>query len=165
MSEVKLPYFPKQVATLNVSPFGVPELSCHKIYEQPLPNKVVFRVDVLESIRDIFGDECLYYRDYLYNIVAGNTANFGQSIRNLYKKFPTFRTFVNDEFYFGDTSRPIADRIKDMVQDRLTFSADNSKQYCMMSGGKFLVYTHYYLYFAFANKDVTPKIDGGIIVC
>lgn len=165
MLEVKLPYYPQQTATLSESPFGVPELSCPKIYENPLNNKVILRIDVLESLRDLLGDNCLYYRDHLYKLVSGNVPDFNKMLNSYYSKFPHFREYMNEEFYFGDTSRPISDRTLEHMNSLILQFETKVRSLCELAGGKYLVYTHYFLYYAYASKELVPQIDGGFVIC
>lgn len=165
MSEVKLPYYPKQIAILSESPFGVPELDCHKIYDSPLPNKIIYRIDMLEAVRTILGNEALFYRDQVYKLISGHVSDYGKCMQSFYNKFPAFREFVNSEYYYGERSIPITTRIKSGLHASINDRVQEINSICQASGGKYLVYTHCYLYFAFNLVCKVPACEGGIVIC
>ena len=122
-------------------------------------------MDLLEALRPILGDECMHYRQSVYNWMAGNTPDFSKTLHNFYRKFPHFRTYVNEEFYFGDTDVSISDRIQKQLADLLLEKGKQVYSTCDQSGGKLLTYTHYKVYYAYARKELIPEISGGTIIC
>lgn len=165
MSEVKLPYYPQVQATMSASPFGVPEISCPTIYDTPLSNKFILRIDLLAPLTRLMGDECMRNRAKLYELVSGNTVEPRKLLKSYYSKFPMFREFVNDEFYFGDTSKDIYDRILAHMQRTINDCANETQDACILTGGKYLVMTHDFLYYAYKSRHAIPKVVGGTVIC
>ncbi len=166
MYQVNLPYC-RMMGTVNETPFGVPELDNPKVYDNPIPNKVILKVDLLELLKDRFDEPCFICRDIMYALFSGSHGFYdcNQIFYSYYKKFPSFRRIINDAYYYGDDSIPLFERVVLPIREEL-----NKYMYYVItglkdSGGKYLVSTHDYVYFAFKEGNYIPDKFGGIRIC
>lgn len=166
MFQVKLPYC-KTMATVSETPFGVQELDCPKVYDKPIPNKIILKVDILDLLHDRFDEPCFYYRDILYALFSGSKGYYdcNNIFMSYYRKFPSFRRIINDAFYYGDDSVPLFERVVYPIRQELNNHTAETIETLRNSGGKFLINTHDYVYFAFPIGSAVPDILGGEKIC
>lgn len=163
--QVKLPYYPGILAISKETSSGVQEINIPDIYNKPLPNgKVIVRVDLLEALRDIFGDSAFIYRDCVYKVIAYND-NLNDLFASYYRRFPTFRAYVNEVYAFGDNSVPIIDRVVNPLREKVKENGVSVYETLYNMGGKYLLRTHEYLYFAFNTKPNVNCIKGAVCIC
>lgn len=167
MYEVKLPYYPKVNAMATETRFGAVEVTTPRIYEEPIAGKFIVRVDTLTVLKERIGEACFAYRELVYAIVAGTDSpyDYRKLFASFYKKYPEFRGYVNDLYFYGDTSIPIIDRVVDKLRELITGYRDSVASCFDGAGGKYLLYTHDFIYYAFRNKDVIPKREGLCLIC
>lgn len=167
MSPVKLPYYPKVQGMMRTTRFGAIEVENSKVYNQPLADKVILRVDCLECLRERFGDDCFICRDLLYTILAGEHHLYdAQAVfASYYRKYKPITEYVNEVYYYGDSSVPILERAVLPLRD----TVDTYKQEVMSqlsnAGGKFLVQSHDFVYYAFAKSASIPDMKGVKVIC
>ena len=143
---VKLPYYPGVQAYQSATSSGVLEISTPDIYDKPLPNgKYLVKLDTLTILEDVLGESALIYRDLVYSIIAG-TNQLNDLVASFYRRYPTFRTFVNDIFYYGDNSIPVTDRVVSALREKVFDYHSAMRERLDLAGGKFLVSTHEYIY-------------------
>lgn len=167
MSQVKLPYYPKVEATCCETTFGAVEITCPKIYEKPLEGLRIVRVDLLECLRECFGDNCFIYRDLLYKLVAGSCskAEHIELFASFYRRYENITAFVNDLYYFGETEIPIIPRTLQKVRDMIIEYRSTITPLFENAGAKYLVETHDYIYYAFKGNNVVPDVKGVTVIC
>lgn len=167
MLQVKLPYYPKVIATVTETPFGVMEISQPDIYEKPLQGKTIVKVDTLECLRELFGDECLLHRIFIYSILSGSEYPYDavKVFASFYRKYPSVTSYVNDKYTYGDESLDLFKRcvlpLREMVEQ---YSSEMSEKLLCL-GGKFLVKTHDILYFAYNDATEVSKLKGVELIC
>ena len=167
-SQVKLPYYPKIVAQRKETTFGAIEISCPEVYEVPIDGMRVVRVDLLECLREVLGDNCFVYRDLLYKLVSGSCTSKEEHLdlfQSYYRRYAGITAYVNDLYYYGESEIPIVPRVLQEVREKINFYKNYVTNEFLTSGGKFLVDTHDYLYFAFKGTTVVPNVKGISIIC
>ena len=165
MSLVKLPYYPKLVVTVKESPFGVQEISNPTVYEKRLENnKVIMRVDLMETLRETLGDECFLNRDMLYKLLSGN-GNTEKLLLSHYRKYSSFRRIINESFYYIDDELPVGDRVLKSLRDKVTSWEGIVMKDLYNAGGKYLVTTHWKTYFCFPVGVSINMLKGSILIC
>ena len=153
ISPVKIPYYPNVQATLTETIFGAVEISCPDIYNKAIPNKVIVRVDLLECLRSIWGDDCQIYRCLLYKLVSGtcSTEEHRQLFASFYRKYKPITTIIER------TVVPVRAMIEDYRNEvSEVFTA---------KGGKYLTRTHDYVYYAFVPGAALPEMKGITVIC
>lgn len=165
---VKLPYYPAMSATQTETRFGSLEISCPEIYESPLPNgKKIVRYDLLTALIPIWGSNCFIYRDNVYKIVSGSCkddAEHYELFASYYRRYKDIRRYVNDLYYYGNREVPMVVRALAPIRTLLTEHQVEMFSKLKEWGGKHLVTTHEYLYFAFVPGMDLPNWEG-IKVC
>lgn len=166
-SQVKLPYYPKITAQCNETTFGAIEISCPNVYETPITGLRIVRVDLLECLREDFGDNCFVYRDVLYKLISGSTSKNEhlELFQSYYRRYAGITAFVNEIYYYGESEIPIVPRVLQRVRDMINNYREEVMLQLQESGGKFLVHTHDYLYFAYKGNTVIPNVKGVTIIC
>lgn len=166
-SQVKLPYYPKIVAQCNETTFGAIEISCPKVYESPIDGLRVVRVDLLECLREELGDNCFIYRDMLYKLLSGSCSKVEhlELFQSYYRRYTGIMQFVNELYYYGESEIPIVPRVLQRVRDMINSYREDMMVLMQSSGGKFLVQTHDYLYFAYKGNTMVPDIKGVTVIC
>ena len=167
MSPVKLPYYPKVQATMHVTRFGAVEISESRIYNTPIPGKVILRVDCLDCLRDKFGDDCFICRELFYTILSGEHPiyNANEILASYYRKYKTFTDYVNDRYFYGDASIPLLERCALPLRERVDAYKNEMMQYLSDMGGKFLIQTCDFLYYAFNSTARIPEVKGAKVIC
>lgn len=167
MSQVKLPYYPKIIAIRSESPFGVQEVDKSTVYDQPLPDKTILRVDVLEHLRGVIPDTCFVDRDILYALFSGSTGYYNSHdiLCSFYRRYEYFRKLVNDECYFGDETEELSTRILMPIRNDLNEWRDTVLKKLFDSGAKYLVESKDYIYVSFRKGTPVPDIIGAKTIC
>ena len=140
------------------------EISVPELYNAPLEKKVILRVDLLEVLRPIIGDNCYIYRDYLYNVVAGK-GDVMLMFSHMYRRHKALLMYVNDMATYGDNLVPLVDRCLEPLRDKVNSYHDEVNQRLTDVGAKYLVTTHCYEYFCFRDEASIPEVKGGTIIC
>lgn len=147
--------------------FGAQEISTPNIYDKPVAGKVIVKVDCLNCLRDILGDDCFICRELLYTILAGQHPDFDVNdvFASYYRKYKKVTEYVNEKYYYGDESLPILERSILPLREKVNTYRDEMFQLLNNSGGKYLVQTHDYIYFAFIENAKLPDIKGAEVIC
>lgn len=82
-----------------------------------------------------------------------------------YRKYKKITEYVNNIYYFGDSSIPILERSILPLREQVNKYRDETLQYLDNVGGKYLVQTHDFLYFAFNSQAKIPEIKGAKKIC
>lgn len=166
MFQVKLPYC-KIMATVSETPFGVQELDCPKVYDKPIQNKIILRVDILDKLHDRFDAPCFAYREIIYALFSGSKGYYdcNDIFYSYYRKFASFRKIVNEAYYYGDDRIPLFERVVMPIRDELNKHTAQTIKLLHDNGGKYLTSTHDYVYFAFPIGSNVPEIPGGVKIC
>lgn len=166
-SQVKIPYYPKVVAQQRETTFGAVEVNCPDIYMTPLSNMTIVRVDLLECLRKSFGDNCFIYRDLLYKLVSGSgdKQEHLEIFASFYRKYSGITEYVNQIYYFGETDIPIVPRVLQEVRATVDDYKNNVAGIFESAGGKYLLHTHDYLFYAFRGNNTIPDMEGLTLIC
>ncbi len=106
MNTWELPYLKREVLT-GSTPFGYEIVEGGDEYKGVyIRNRVVYRVDVIASMRKFFTAETLSaFRDLIFHVVSGYEKDGGK-IAEYYKAFyctdKTFKHYIAEVFYFDD---------------------------------------------------------------
>jgi len=143
------------------------EISEPTIYDKPVIGKVILRVDTLDCLRNILGDDCFICRELLYTILAGDHViyNVNDVFASYYRKFKPVREYVNNLYFYGDNTIPILERSILPLREKVNNYRKEVIETVCGCGGKFLVQTHDYVYFAFIPTAKLPDIKGAKIIC
>lgn len=82
-----------------------------------------------------------------------------------YRKFKTVRALVNEQYFYYDDTTPINDRIMKQLRDVVNAYGIEVRNQLERSGGKYLIYTHDYMYYAFQPSMPIPVLKGGTLIC
>lgn len=147
--------------------FGAVEISVPKIYNQPLANKVIARVDTLACLREQFGDEPFICRELIYTILAGEHELYDVNnvFASYYRKYKTITEYVNEKYYYGDDSIPMLERCILPLRNEVNSYRDDVLETFTNAGGKYLVQTHDFVYFAFTPNAKVPDMKGVKVIC
>ena len=165
VTKVKLPYYPGVLAYQSATSTGVLEITTPDIYNKPLPNnKYIIKLDTLSILEEVLGESAFIYRELVYSVIAG-TSQVNDLIASFYRRYPTFRTFVNEIFNYGNDAIPITDRVVTELRKRVFDYHNKMYSYLDNVGGKYLISTHEFMYFAFSSVPDITHIKGATIVC
>lgn len=147
--------------------FGAVEISEPLIYNKPIKDKVILRVDTLECLRETLGNDCFICRELLYTILAGEHIlyNVNDVFASYYRKYKKVTAYVNEMYYYGDASVPILERSILPLREKVENYRNEIVDTITNSGGKFLVQTHDFVYFAFVPDARIPDVKGAKIIC
>lgn len=150
-----------------MTPFGVQEIDCPTVYEKPVPDKIILKVDILELLRDRLDDQCFDCRKLLYCIFSGGKGYYdcNEVFLSYYRKFASFRKLVNDAYYYGDETVPLFERVVKPIREELNDHTATMQDILKNAGGKYLIATHDQLYYAFISKELLPEVIGGTVIC
>ena len=164
MYPLKLPYYPQTPVTAESTPGGLIEISNPGLYDVPLPNKVILRVDLLSCLSTLLGESCLICRDYLYTVVAGK-GDFSVIFGHMYRRHKGMFKYVNDIHMYGDSDVPLIDRCIDPLREIVRDNEEKMMSLLSASGAKYLVTTHGYLYVCYSAGREIPNVMGGKRIC
>lgn len=128
----------------------------------------IARVDLLECLRELFGDNCMLYRDMFYKLVSGSCATQSEHIElfaSYYRRFKTVMLHINELYYYGDTDIPIIPRTLNPIRERITDYYEEVVGQFERAGGKYLLHTHDYVYYAFKGNNEIPNVKGLKVIC
>ena len=168
MLQVKLPYYPKIEATGHATSFGVMEVEESKVYNKPLPNnKIIVRVDALDCLRDLLGDEPFICRELLYSVVAyADTKYDPQKVfASYYRKYKKVTAYVNESYIYGNDEIPLFERTMLPLRSKINAYKDDTRKKLEGMGGKYLVESKDFLYYAFNVKPDVTDLRGACIIC
>lgn len=167
MCIVKLPYYPEEEIDMITTRRGVVEISKPNLYEKPIKNKYIVRIDLQDALRPILGSNCVTARSRLYNFLSGkyDDADCYATLAGYYRRHSDATRYINNVVNYEDTDQPLAE----LVMQRLSSAISDYCQTVMNSylscGGKLLVRTHNYIYFAFNFKPDVEYSEGVKLIC
>lgn len=152
---------------MNETRFGALEITTPTIYETPINGMQLVRVDTLECLRELLGDDCLCARNTTYSVVSGSCESTVWQARmaSYYRKYPKVTIFINKIFEYGDISKPLGEQVSQSLMEMIQDYSKELLQKFDDAGGKFLVSTHCYLYFKFAESATVPEVEGVKLIC
>lgn len=167
MSSIKLPYHPEIVAQAHVTRFGVLEITTPLVYESPIKDKTLVRVDLMEALREEWGDSPLHARNTTYSIVSGNCDNdiLQQRLASYYRKYAKVMSYINSVCESGSLEEPVIEQVIEDVHRLIGIYSKTVISAMEESHGKFLVTTHLYSYYAFTNRNNIPDLEGVKLIC
>lgn len=167
MSSIKLPYHPEIVSQVHVTRFGVSEITTPLVYETPIEGKILVRVDLMETLREVLGDSALHARSTTYSIVSGNCDDelLQQRMASYYRKYAKVTRYVNDVYDKGSVEQPLIQQVLEDLRSRVSKYTETVSALMDESHGKYLVTTHLYSYYAFTNRVNIPELRGLKFIC
>lgn len=167
MYTVKLPYYPKVESVVTETRFGALEISTPTIYETPLCGIKIVRLDALECLRPVLGDDCLKARNTVYSIVSGSgdIQSYRERLANCYKQYPKVTSFINSVYEYGYSDKPLDSQVSVRLMEIVNEYLREMMQLFDNAGGKYLVSTHLYIYFKFSNVATLPVTEGVKVIC
>ena len=167
MYAVKLPYYPSVVSMANETRFGVLEITTPTIYEKPIEGMKIVRVDALECLRDVLGETLVSSRSSLYKLISGNCGveDYRELLAEYYKKYPEVTNFINEVYDYGNNDIPIDKQVASRLLDLVNNNCRDVITSLTSLGGKYLITTHLYMYFKFAEVADTPDLKGVKVIC
>lgn len=172
-------YYPKVDLEYTSSPFGVQECNYPNLYATPIKSteSVIvnsIEIDLLDCLKNKYGNNILDDRDRLYTIVSGSCPTtvadskdeyYRVIFKSFYKRYSSFQNAVDLEVYFGRHDIPFIRRfispIKEYIDDYTT-KMINMIESC--STGKVLMISHYKLYAAFRTTIPEHVIKYGRVI-
>lgn len=166
MLSVKLPYHPEIESLGHVTRFGVLEITTPTVYETPIANKTILRIDTLEALREDWGDNALIARNTTYSIVSGNCDDdiLNKRLASYYRKYEKVTEWVNNLYEVGTSTEPLAVQVTERVKGIISAYQDYVKELMSNCGGKYLVSTHCYMYYSFNNGLTIPELKGTKVI-
>ena len=73
--------------------------------------------------------------------------------------------YVNDIFYYEESNIPIIPRVLNHMRDTISDYREQIGKIMENSGGKYLIHTHDYLYYAYKGTNKIPEVEGLCIIC
>lgn len=168
MLPVKLPYYSQINAQQHVTRFGVAEVDQAQIYDRPLSNnKIIVRVDALSCLQELLGSEPFICRDLIYSVLAGESPKYDpvRVFASFYRKYSGITSYVNDKYYYGDDSIPIFDRSVLPLREMVDSYKESVKELLLGRGGKYLIESKDFVYFAFNVCPDLSDIKGVTVIC
>lgn len=168
MLEQKAPYYPNVNLISTETRFGAVESNVPSLYDKPVPNKKIVRVDILDILCDYWGETILMSRDKVYRLVSGsiNDDKYRDLLCSYYLKYSSFCNYVTEKYIFGDKDVPLIRRIIEPAREIISLHKNEVCNTLIAAGGKYLMETHDYVYFAFASNNTSiPDVRGMIVIC
>lgn len=159
LEQVKAIYYPNTILQIDETRFGSKRLlSQNNPYVKPLTNKKeLVVIDMLECMRNIWGDSILLSRDNVYALVSGDVdmERYRKIICTYYKTHSAFACYVDRIMIFGQRQIPFINRFAPEVRSYLNAYKDEVDAIVhTYTGSKFLLEDKEYRYYA-----VSPACD------
>lgn len=166
-NQITLPYL-RCTVRQTITPFGMKEIDLLNPYENGVKDKFIVKVDLLLTLRDLWGDNIMGHRTQLYKILSGTLEDseaYGELLASFYKRFAAFANYCDGQYFFGDNTQPILMRIVNPALDVVQkYEQDLINRY-QGGGSKYLVTTHGYAYFSFSYQPDLEGLDAEVILC
>ena len=122
---------------------------------------------MLECLHDMFGAEPFICRELLYTILAGEHQiyNVNDVFASYYRKYKKVTAYVNEKYFYGDDTVPIMERSILPLRDIVNEYRDEVFNTLNNAGGKYLVQTNDFLYFAYTPEARIPELKGVKVIC
>lgn len=150
--------------------FGVLEIQPQDLYDSPISDKYIVRVDLLHSLKDLWGTKWLGARNMTYELISGNRDDkaCARLLASYYRKYADVAEHINNlDSFMGDSDLPLSQLVLNEAVTAVKSYELESTTYLSNHGGKYLVSTHAYLYFAFRHdpSDILDKLEGAVLIC
>ena len=170
MSLVKMPYYPQILVTQRKTRFGVSEIQPQDLYENPITGKYIVRVDLLYSLQDLWGSKWLSARNMTYELISGNRDDnaCARLLASYYRKYAEVAEHINNlDAFVGDAEASLSQLVLEEAVKTVKNYELESSLYLSNRGGKYLVSTHAYLYFAFRSNPsaILDNLEGAVLIC
>lgn len=166
MSTRQAPFYPNITLETTETRFGALETNMPNLYDQPIKGQITIKIDTLDILCDIWGENILMSRDKVYTLLSGNTTDerYRAILMSYYRKYAAFCNYVTDKYIFGDSKVPLIRRIVEPARCMVNEHAEQVKGVMKFDGCTYLMQSHDYLYYLLPN-DSRPKIRGAIFIC
>lgn len=144
----------------RITPFGAVETP--GLMESVDENTIVYRVDLLSALQNLWGQGILRCRNQLYKLVSGTCSDteLRQYLKFFYLRNPAFSNFVTREYYFGNQGVPLVRRIIEPAREVI----QKYREELEAKGFDVLGLDSDYLYLK-VDTEGTPDIKGAEQVC
>ena len=161
---MSVPYYPNLCVTQRETRFGAIETSHPTLYKNPIPGKKIYEVDMLECLKEIWGDNILLARSLTYKLVSGSCSDdeYRALLSSYYRKYAAFTNYVNSALLFGDRSVPKITKLVVPARTLINSYTDKALIQIKDSGAKFLMRTHDYVYCSFPEQSCAVLSIGGV---
>lgn len=157
--EVRAMYYPGESLVVGQTRFGMPKTLNVSLYQKPVPNKIIVKVDIVDCLREMWGNGMLIGRNYVYQLVSGDGVDDNQYrdiLTSCYTRFAAFANYCDECYYFGNQTLPLHERFLQPAQERI-----QKEREIVSSYGRFLAEDHGYIYLAFpAGSDIPEDLRG-----
>ena len=167
MSEqtVRAIYYPSLYLTIGETRFGSKKLLApSNPYDKPLKNaKNLVRVDMLECLRNIWGDSILLNRENIYRLVSGDAddATYIKTLSRYYLSHAAFANYVSSIMLYGNRNEPFITRFTQETRKYLDSYVNKVDSEVFKYGGsKFLLHDHEYRYYAVVPACTLESVKG-----
>ena len=156
--EIRAMYYPGQTLKIERTRFGMLKTLNISLYQRPVPNKVILKVDLLDCLKSVWGNGMLLGRQYAYTLLSGDGVDddtYRDILTSCYKRFAAFANYCDECYYFGDQTQPLHERFLKGVTELV------DKEREIVSGyGRVLAESEGYLYLAFSQGQVPQNLKG-----
>lgn len=157
------PYLTKYNALLRTTPSSIQEMYPQRFYDIPIQGHPVYRFDLMEALRPYVGDAPLYYRQLLYDILAG-TEDSPKALLIAYHIFPDIRFSINDISMFGENTKTLYEQFTEECFNRINAYRKLLDANYDTLGIKVLPESHLYYYIA-PRVSISPKERNWRLIC
>lgn len=157
----------RTILTLTETRFGSQKLLAPaNPYEVSLnrADKVIAKVDLLECLKDVWGETILLNRDNIYKIVSGDTTDeqYVELLCAYYKTHAAFANYVDLITFFGRRDVEFINSFVQRTRQLLNDYADKVEE--VMAHSKFLLETNEYRYYAIYKELDISELEGVTII-
>jgi hypothetical protein len=158
-------YYPGMNVEENLTRLGSVESTHPTLYDAPIAGKKLVKFDALDVLRDKWGDSVLYHRGRTYKLVSGacSIEEYRDIMVSYYKKYPTFKAYIDAQLEFGDPSVDAMQRLVKDARDAIDARIEEYKNLIVANKGKFVMMTHDYVYGAFPDTTDCSTFNGTVI--
>jgi len=133
--------------------------------ENKIEGRILLKIDMLDSLKELWGPNVMMARDILYKIVSGcvEEQEYLELLTSYYKRFSAFANYVDYQYMFGEEDTPLLVKIIKPIREKVCAYQLKMEEQILKKGGKVVGVSHDYIYAEFWSKKV-PCLDGSIIV-
>lgn len=160
-------YYPNVMAYATETRFGAREIIPAGVYNKPIKNKVIIKVDLLECLRELIGNSCFINRELLYSVVSGSDRRFNsrKALASMYRRCRGMTRYVNDAYFYDDVDEDFVTGVVRPLRDTLTEYTAKVRGIMLDHGFRPLLVEEDFIYFAAPSGTTIPKIEGIEVIC
>lgn len=148
--------------TTKQTAFGAFESDLPYLYERPLDQGTIIKVDCLQAIQCRIDETiCVEFRDQLYAILAGTLPN--EEYRNLfeyfYSEYPKFKHHVDSASIFKDGELNLLTTTVSPLRKIVDLEISRVLEIARLTKGVHLMTTHDYVYILYRRGDPAYKFE------